>query len=358
MLKEGQRVTLLVKRELPPDKSLYPPPATRPAMPGDLRGFSSAEELLAQLSGSAAPPFPFAHELALYLLLIASIWPNNPARLLTAARLFSAALNFHDSTVNKKHVVRMLDRYIAVGRVISHRSVVDFNRAFFDRIGGAQSILFTQSADDFHSELWKSLKGLDMVHDVIEYILKASALSPRLSSVTFAFEAIAENIFQRKGGYGVQRIRKDRAPDRPIPAGGTTVQTVRTAFRRAPADTIVLSYVLARRYGLCIFDLADPRLFLHLAVIVEDPTTITKTISIHAHQLLKGKVKQSTTLALWAKNAGPSVSGTLLYQPLSDQELDRAFAIAARVLSKPLVSAEQHAIRSRQKNWLKQTPDT
>ena len=69
----------------------------RPTLPSDLRGFSTVDELIDRLTGDERSAFPYEQELTLYVLLVASLWPNDHERLLAAARIFSGALNFHFS---------------------------------------------------------------------------------------------------------------------------------------------------------------------------------------------------------------------------------------------------------------------
>jgi hypothetical protein len=60
-----------------------PPIITTPRLKAHLRSLSSIKELLDLICGESEP-FPFCRELALYLLLVASIWPDDKDRLLTA----------------------------------------------------------------------------------------------------------------------------------------------------------------------------------------------------------------------------------------------------------------------------------
>ena len=55
-----------------------------------LRGLSNVEDLLASMQGETAESFPFCRELASYLLLVVSLWPNDRQRLLDAAGFFRA----------------------------------------------------------------------------------------------------------------------------------------------------------------------------------------------------------------------------------------------------------------------------
>ena len=190
--------------------------------------------------------FPFQRELALYLLLTASFWPNEPDRLLTAARIFAAALNFHF----KRHAFKFKPRAVEDSivdnkfrRYFSGPRIESFNERFFKGIGGQESILFCQSAGEFHSDLRDEICRATMIHDVFDYILKMSSLSAELSSSEFAFHAIASNIFKREEGYGIKAAEKRRAARK---AGDVTKPyTVRERWRRANEMTI-LSYCLLR----------------------------------------------------------------------------------------------------------------
>jgi hypothetical protein len=324
----------------------------QPQLDCDLAGFSSADELLAQLSSNAPPPFPFARELALYLLLVVSIWPDDPSRLLTAARIFSGALNFHVSRVRKDRVFTISGRSTRFHRVFTHAKVARFNKEFFEKIGGPQSLLFCQSAEDFYRDLWKRANDLMMVHDVIEYLVKTSTLSRRLCSATFAFQAVAHNIFQRQGGYGVASGPKR---ERGVNGLATTAETVRARFREAP-DTIILSFILTRWYALHFFDPLNPRLFVVLAERSETSRAFTIAISLLRDRLLKGKSVLNTTLDKWARVDGPPLEKPSIVYALSADELERAFEIANSVFKRPITPQEKDVIRAKQKTWWRQIP--
>jgi hypothetical protein len=82
-------------------ESKNPPVIFRPKLPSDLAGFSSIDDLIRR-EGDPKTHFPFQRELALYLLLLASLWPGDTNRLLVAARIFSGALNFRVSGSGKR----------------------------------------------------------------------------------------------------------------------------------------------------------------------------------------------------------------------------------------------------------------
>src|SRR5690348_6257588 len=119
-------------------ESKQPPFTLKPNLAGDLGGVSRVDQFLRrEVAGKAQ--FPVQLALALYLLLIASLWPGDPDRLLIAARIFSGALNF-------LKLVKPLDRaYVA-------NEIGIFNRLFFSKIGDSESLLFCPSAKEFYRE--------------------------------------------------------------------------------------------------------------------------------------------------------------------------------------------------------------
>ena len=102
----------------------------------DISGFSTVEELMARAAGERSVGIPFEKELALYLLLIASLWPNDRERLITAARLFAGALNW--SVANQLHKGQT---YLQFRKRFPRSKLMSFNQTFFRRIGGPYSLI-------------------------------------------------------------------------------------------------------------------------------------------------------------------------------------------------------------------------
>jgi hypothetical protein len=166
------------------------PPATYPPnLRADISGFSTAEELMARAAGEGSIGIPFEQELALYLLLIASLWPNDRERLITAARLFAGALNW--SVANQLHRSRT---YLEFRKQFPRSKLMSFNETFFQRIGGPYSLIFCKNVNQFHEDVWNRIGELTVLHHVIEFLFKSSALTQRFSSLSFAFHAIAHNV--------------------------------------------------------------------------------------------------------------------------------------------------------------------
>jgi hypothetical protein len=229
-------------------ESADPPIVFRPNLVNDLAGFNSIQDLIRR-EVDPKTQFPFQRELALYLLLIASLWPGNVDRLLVAARIFSGGLNFRLSGSGKSP--KLMKR----GGPYSASNLGVFNRAFFSRIGGPESLLFCPSSEEFYREIWAHINDLAMMHDVIEFLVKTADF-PELCSARMAFAAIAVNLFEREGGYGVPS-----SPKRNHQTGYVaTPETVRARWKAVP-DTVVLSFVLTRWYGIHYFDPASPGLF-------------------------------------------------------------------------------------------------
>jgi hypothetical protein len=142
---------------------------------------SNHEELLALMQGDTPELFPFCRELAAYLLLAFSLWPNDQERLLDAARIYSGALNYHIAQTPKNRIFRggMEGREkVRFGRLFPTSDLKSFNRIFFERIGSQKSLLFCPSVKQFRRDLIDRTEDLKMVHDVIEFLIKAATVLP------------------------------------------------------------------------------------------------------------------------------------------------------------------------------------
>ena len=150
------------------------PDPTKRASKSDavLSGLSTIEELLALTDGKIPELFPFCRELASYLLLVLSLWPNDQQRLLDAARIFSGALNYHMAHTPKDRTFPNGDSLsgyedVAFERVFPAGELEPFNRTFFDRIGGLESLLFCPSMRQFRRDICDRSEELKIVHDIV-----------------------------------------------------------------------------------------------------------------------------------------------------------------------------------------------
>jgi hypothetical protein len=113
-----------------------PPVVVRPNVKADLSEFKSIDDLLLRLEGAAFPPrFAFEKELTLYLLFVSSIWPGDNQRLEQAARIFGGTINFIAGKAQGNGTSS-----IRPGEQGS------FNKNFFYKVGGLESLLFCPSA--------------------------------------------------------------------------------------------------------------------------------------------------------------------------------------------------------------------
>lgn len=320
-------------------ESKDPPIVFRPKLACELAGFTTISYLV-QHESDPKIQFPFQRELALYLLLIASLWPRNADRLLVAARIFSGGLNFQMSG-SRKHLTpkRPLDGAYSASKLDV------FNRAFFSRIGGPDSLLFCPSTEEFHRDIWAHINKLAMMHDVIEFLLK-TAHFPELCSARMAFAAIAGNLFERKGGYGVPSGSK-----RKHQAGYVaTSETVRARWKAAP-DTIVLSFVLTRWYGVHYFDPASPMFFLHLNKCVESGSRkkLVNFLTIAQERLRVGRAEQNSSILKWLQPDTASFPKPLYFKPLTVSEFDQLIEIRKnnRQFKRGLTAKQEGDLRSR-----------
>jgi hypothetical protein len=319
--------------------SQEPPIIGRPKLPDDLGGYSTVEELTDKLPSNGVPAFPYERELALYLLLVASLWPKDRKRLLTAARIFSGALNFHFSRARGDGTSTSSKKYAVLPRELSSADIHSFNESFFARIGGPLSLLFCPSIEESHRALWKQVGELTMIHDFVEYLFKSSPFK-RISSVTFAYHAIANNIFERKGGYGVAGgPKRKRGEADPV----KTAESVRARCKDIP-ENVILSFIMTRWCCFHWLDPTYPEFLLNLMDSQESGPSIKIALSTIAERLLGNRPSVNTSVARWARVNTPPLNRAWL-QTLSPAELDRAFKIAEKVFKKPISQEEQDRTR-------------
>jgi hypothetical protein len=324
-------------------ESNVPPIVFKPKIPSDLLGFTSIPDLIHRVSDQNIQ-FPFQRELALYLLLVASLWPGNAERLLVGARIFSGALHFRlfGSGKNSKLVKKL-------NHASSSSEFDIFDRVFFSRIGGRESLLFCPSAEEFHREIWVRVNELAMVHDVIEYLIKTADLR-ELCSARMAFAAVAGNIFQRKNGYGVLSGSKRKR----LPGHAATFETVRARWRVAP-NTVVLSFVLARWCGAHYFDPVSPRFLPHLSKCLGAGSRewLINLLSIVQHRLRLGTAKQNQSILKRLLPETPRLQKALHFNPLTSSEFDRIVEIRKNSVhfKKDLTAAQETNLRSKCQTW-------
>jgi hypothetical protein len=336
--KEGQKLFVDFNKRV---FSKNPPIIAVPQLRSDLSGFSTVDELIGRLTRDHRPIFPYEKELVLYLLLIASLWPNDYERLLTAARLFSGALNFHFSRAPKD----MYRRARLLRRKLSRKKINFFNKHFFVRIGGPPSLLFCPSVERFHRDVWERIAELTIILDFTEYIFKSSILSKKICSASFAYHAIANNIFSRKGGYGVAEGPK-RKSKRGNTTAVTTAESVRAKCKHAP-ETTILSFIMTRWYPFHFFDPANPNFFLVSFRHNESGRWLKVAISMIRDRLLLNMSALNTSITRWALVNSPMLDKPAHLYTLSAEELERAFKIYEGANKRPLSREEQDAARQK-----------
>jgi hypothetical protein len=313
-----------------------PPIQSSLTFPGELSGFHSVDLLLAKSRGRKNPAFPFEQELAIYLLLIFSLWPNDRDRLLAAAKIFSGAINLHLSPglngedVNGQRPARGLSR---------------FNRVFFSTIGGWPSLLACPSAAQFHREVWSRVNELAMTHDVVEFMLKAGRVSPKLGSLALAYKAVAHNVFSREGGYGVPKGLK-RQYD-----GVTTANTVRASWRKHRSNA-ALSYAVTRYHMTHLYDPTSSAFWRNLLDAKKRPAD---ALLHFVAKILKDTRSKQTELANLAL---PDVSKvSVIFSPLfTVEETERVLQIATTVRRRALPPELIKKARELAETWSRQIP--
>ena len=317
-----------------------------------LLGLSNVDDLLALMQGDTPELFPFCREVAAYLLSAFSLWPNDQQRLLDAARIYSGALNYHIAQTPKNHVFRGGTEgreWVIFGRLFPAAELKSFNRIFFERIDGPKSLLFCPSVNQFRRDLVDRTEDLKIVHDVIEFLIKAAkVLPPKLRSASFAYEAVSRNVFSREGGYGIKSGPKRTRYDS---NSVTTTGSVREKWKHAP-NTVILSYVLTELYKFPFYDLADSGQFVTFSIYVRGITKLRLLVSSIAKQLLAARATQNESIAKWASTVRPAPDNSPFFLfCLTEEELERVFEIDRKVHRNPLSFDEQLAARVKRKNW-------
>jgi hypothetical protein len=314
---------------------------------------SNHEELLALMQGDTPEIFPFCRELAAYLLLAFSLWPNDQQRLFDAARIYSGALNYHVAQTPKNRIFRggtERREVVRFGRLFPASDLKSFNRIFFERIGGQKSLLFCPSVNQFNSDLIDRIEDLKIVHDVIKFMIKAAKVLPsKLRSASFAYEAVSRNVFSREGGYGIKSgPKRTRSDSNSV----TTSGSVREKWKQAP-KTVMLSYVLTELYKFPFYDLADIGQFVTFSIYVRGITKLRLLVSSIAKQLVATKATQNESIAKWAGSVtSPPIIPPFVLFCLTEEELERVFQIDQEVHKKPLGLDAQLAVRAKRNNWL------
>lgn len=114
----------------------------------------------------------------------------------------------------------------------------------------------------FHHDVRHRVTELQMMHDVISFLIKASVVSPQLSSSRLAFEAVARNIFDRPNGYGVHIGAKRRRSHGKV----TTVNSVREKWKRSP-ETILLSFIITKMFKSQNFSPSEPHFLGYTSIM-------------------------------------------------------------------------------------------
>ena len=327
-------------------------PSRTSVLPDNL---SNIQNLLDRLMPSATEAFPFERELALFLLLVAALWPDDRQSLLTAARIFSVRIEFSCFKFEVECSFYLSRVQLNFNREFSKKKLDLFNKLFFNKIGGPNSLLFTRSVDDFHRDLRQRLAELLMMHDVINYLLKASIISPQLSSSTLAFHAIENNIFERANGYGVPGGAKRKRSKHQV----TTVNSVREKWKRAP-KTILLSFLMTRIFRVQDFSPNDPSFLVYLSIMARPSPgrTVANFLTLIQTSLRRNSPTQNQSIEKWTYFPMPQhfsgqIGGALRF---SEDQLNRVLKITDGVFRRPLSAEQKDAIRRKNKSFI--TPIT
>jgi len=325
---------------------------------------STDQRLIERLMPNDREAFPFERELALYLLLICSLWPGDRQKLIIAARVFCGALNYHKANVARDALFSYQFGHFDFHRHYSAKKVASFNKLLFEEVGGPMSLWLTPDAREFHHEVRERLTELAMMHDVIDYLVKASIISPRLSSSAFAFYAVANNIFERANGYGVRvgpkrsrsKVEKNTRWENEKRLRSkeevTTTHTVRQKWKQAPS-TILLSFIMAQKFELHKFCPTDARFLAYVSLLTRNAPGWGITVRLRLFQgyLRQYAPVQNVSIRKWTPHPMPdafegAIGGVLRF---SSRELNAIFKLSDSFFSKPLSELEKAEIREKNK---------
>lgn len=317
--------------------SATPPLQTIERFCDDISIFDDVTSLLGKASGQIPATFPFEQELSAFLLLTKSIWPSDRKRLLEAARIFCGAVNYligsHCATLRSKLPSSAETDYTL-------KNLESFNQKFFDRIGGKLSLLASSSAASFHREMWSRVNELLTVHDVIEFMTKARALSPELGTQTLAYHAIANNVFERKGGYGIAKGLKRHEY-------ATTVNTVRAKCRK-DLKQAVLSYVVTRYSSMHYFNAFHP---LFLVILSKAREASFETLFAHVStQLASNTSPQNDPNKLQLSSM--LARKIIRQETLTPAQLTRALELSDKVRKRPIEASQKDEMMRRCKDMV------
>jgi hypothetical protein len=333
LLKPKKKIRISIPEDIPISKEL--PYAFFPDIREDNNDFGNLSYLGQALLNTDPEKFPFQRAMALYCLLVISILTDGSdgiidytpaAKAKEAARILCGMFNFYTNFDSKTQIADEFTEKIPA------TAVKTLNERFFEPNGGLSSLTYTTRADTFFVHLWERYHARLMMHDVIEFLLKASISFPEAASAEIAFEAIAANIFERPARYGV--LRKDHrvgAHRKWLEAAGfpvgdreilITPKGVRERWKEAP-DLIVLSYALARHFKWMAYPLAK----IHLVTLIHSakPAPVKKALAFYnfvSTQLAKHGRKQNASIQKWAKPSIEYPTGWVKFPPFTDQQRD------------------------------------
>jgi hypothetical protein len=296
----------------------------------DLSGFLSIDELLRRLEGRAPPPrFAFEKEFALYLLFVASIWPDNRQRLVDAARLFGGTINYVAAKNNTR---------------ISKLAQKSFNTRLFSKVGGVESLLFCPAINDFHQDVHNRLNELAPLHDVVDLIFRLTVIAPELTQLKFAFYAISRNALGRENDYGISSGPKRKR------VTAISMETLHAKWRRRP-KSLILSYLLVEHFKLGLLPPGHWR-FLHLfSQTVQSGHTIRSFQAAIERVLSRSKAARRSGLAELLEARDPPRVQRIHVQPPTDVQLSKILEAASAYFSPPMRDERIESIRQSAKKW-------
>ena len=194
--------------------------------------------LLAEDLDDGAHRFRFDREIALLLLLIWSMWPDDDAILRMASRLIADAITFHRRDKSGNITDKRIKKLASIRARLEEPWYETFYLRFYAHFGGLASARLMWTRSDFDKIVVDKQCELNTSLDLIEFLLRMSKVDNKLITRNFGSEFIARDGFQQFDSYGV-RIGEKKS-ERPTKVA---VNTVSKRWDNAPA-TLGLTYII------------------------------------------------------------------------------------------------------------------
>lgn len=348
--------------------------------------------------------YPYQRVVALYAFFAFSLWDGDKKRARTAARLCCAILAYHADKQSPQKKVLVQGELYAVSTIVSKRNVSKLQRALFDSIGGALSLINEPSIKEFYRNIYGRLNKLRIALDLIAFLEKAARIDKSLVVTPIAFRSISLNVFNRLDGYGflprssakMNGVSEDSAdlgakseivgalkarnldsPKKPdniakykaemtcaerTAVGDRTITTtahgVREHWKAAP-DKIYLIYAITSRLDFLYMNPASIQILARAIIYVENNSKLFRQIlswnSDVNHKITNNGAPTNSSLKRFARQSILSEENTKIWAAtFTKDEFEIVLSVAQNV--RPKIFTADHIAHLREKHKLASTP--